>query len=141
MNICIEKNVPVTMRDGVKLSADVYRPDSSAEYPVLLTRLPYNKELQKLVNFSFDVLRAVQAGYVVVVQDTRGRFASEGSFRPFLDEAQDGADTITWAAAQPWSTGTVGMFGGSYLGATQWTAASQAPPALKAMAPRSTAQV
>jgi putative CocE/NonD family hydrolase len=135
MNICIEKNVPVTMRDGVKLSADVYRPDSSAEYPVLLTRLPYNKELQKLVNFSFDVLRAVQAGYVVVVQDTRGRFASEGSFRPFLDEAQDGADTITWAAAQPWSTGTVGMFGGSYLGATQWTAASQAPPALKAMAP------
>ncbi len=135
MNICIEKNVPVTMRDGVKLFADVYRPDTMAGYPVLLTRLPYNKELQKLVNFSFDVLRAVQSGYVVVVQDTRGRFASEGAFRPFFDEAEDGADTIAWAAAQPWSTGAVGMFGGSYLGVTQWTAASQAPPALGAIAP------
>jgi putative CocE/NonD family hydrolase len=135
MNICIEKNIPVTMRDGVKLFADVYRPDSGAEYPVLLTRLPYNKEIQKVVNFSFDVLRAVQAGYVIVVQDARGRFTSEGEFRPFFDEAEDGADTIAWAAAQPWSTGAVGMFGGSYLGVTQWTAASQAPPELKAMTP------
>jgi uncharacterized protein len=135
VNISIEKNIPVTMRDGVKLHADVYRPDADARYPVLVTRLPYNKELQKLVNFSFDVLRAVQAGYVVVVQDTRGRFASEGTFRPFFDEARDGADTISWAAAQPWSSGAVGMFGGSYLGVTQWTAATQAPPALKAMAP------
>jgi uncharacterized protein len=102
MNICIEKNIPVTMRDGVKLFADVYRPDSGAEYPVLLTRLPYNKEIQKVVNFSFDVLRAVQAGYVIVVQDARGRFTSEGEFRPFFDEAEDGADTIAWAAAQTW---------------------------------------
>lgn len=135
MNIIVEKNVPVPMHDGVKLLADVYRPGTADRYPVLLTRLPYNKEVGQLVNGSFDVLRAVQASYVVVAQDTRGRFASEGDFNPFFDEAADGAATIAWAASQPWSTGTVGMFGASYIGATQWTAATQAPPALRAIAP------
>ena len=71
----------------------------------------------------------------MVVQDTRGRYASEGEFNPFFDEAADGADAVAWAAGQPWSTGQVGMTGGSYFGATQWLAASQAPPALKAIAP------
>lgn len=74
----------------------------------------------------------------MVVQDTRGRFASEGVFNPFFDEAADGADTIAWAAAQAWSTGDVGMVGGSYFGATQWLAATEAPPALRAMAPFAT---
>ena len=135
MNIIIEKTVPVTMRDGVMLGTDVYRPDGAERYPVLLTRTPYNKEVGPLVNESFDVLRAVQTGYVVVAQDTRGRYASRGDFNPFFDEARDGADTIAWAADQPWSTGAVGMFGASYFGATQWTAATQAPPALRAIAP------
>jgi uncharacterized protein len=135
VNVIIEKNVPVRMSDGVNLLADVYRPGPADRYPVLLTRLPYNKESTQPLNHSFDVLRAVQTGYVVVAQDTRGRFGSEGDFNPFFDEARDGADTIAWAAAQPWSNGTVGMFGESYFGATQWTAATQAPPALRAIAP------
>jgi uncharacterized protein len=139
MDIRIEKNVRVPMRDGVELATDVYRPDTTQPLPTLLQRLPYNKELPALVNVSLDVLRAVQAGYVVVVQDTRGRYASGGTFNPFFDEAADGADTVAWAAAQPWSTGQVGMVGGSYFGATQWLAATQAPEALKALAPYITA--
>ncbi len=139
MNIVIEKNVPVPMRDGVKLRTDVYRPERAGRYPVLVSRMPYDKEVGQLLNDSFDVLRAVQAGYVVVSQDTRGRYASEGDFNPFFDEARDGADTIAWAAGQPWSSGAVGMFGASYFGATQWTAATQAPPALRAIAPVVTA--
>ena len=135
MNIVIEKGVPVRMRDGVTLATDVYRPDTGERCPTLVTRLPYNKEVNQLLNFGFDVLRGVQAGYVVVSQDTRGRYASAGEFNPFFDEARDGADTIAWAAGQAWSTGAVGMIGGSYFGATQWTAATQTPEALKAIAP------
>ena len=87
------------MRDGATLATDVYRPDTAERCPTLVMRLPYNKEVNQLLNFSFDVLRGVQAGYVVVSQDTRGRYASEGEFNPFFDEGQDGADTIAWAAA------------------------------------------
>lgn len=134
MEIRIEKSLRVPMRDGVLLATDVYRPADDGAYPTIVNRLPYDKELP-IVNFSFDTLRAVQAGYAVVVQDTRGRYQSEGHFTAFVDEATDGADTIAWAAAQPWSTGSVGMVGGSYFGATQWLAASQAPAALKAIAP------
>lgn len=135
MSLVVEKNVMVGMRDGVKLATDVYRPDGSGPFPTIVQRLPYDKELPVLVNFCFDVLRAAQAGYAVVVQDTRGRFRSEGTFDAFSDEARDGADTIAWAAAQPWSTGAVGMTGGSYFGATQWLAATEAPDALRALAP------
>jgi putative CocE/NonD family hydrolase len=84
--------------------------------------------------FAFDIMRAVQAGYVVVIQDARGRFGSEGKSLPHFQEANDGADTIEWAAAQEWSSGAVGGFGGSYLGVTQWQAAREQPPALRAMA-------
>jgi putative CocE/NonD family hydrolase len=135
VNIVIEKGVPVRMRDGTTLATDVYRPETGERCPVLVTRLPYNKEVNQLLNFGFDILRGVQAGYAVVAQDTRGRYASEGQFNPFFDEGRDGADTIAWAAGQPWSSGAVGMIGGSYFGATQWTAATQAPEALKAIAP------
>lgn len=135
MHVVVEKNVMVAMRDGVRLATDVYRPEGEGPFPTVVQRLPYNKELPTLVNFCFDVLRAAQAGYAVVVQDTRGRFASEGEFVPFTDEAADGADTVAWAAGQPWSNGQVGMVGGSYFGATQWLAATEAPDALKAMAP------
>jgi putative CocE/NonD family hydrolase len=131
----VEKNVLVPMRDGVQLAADVYRPDIPDPCPTLLLRTPYNRELPTLLNYSFDVLRGTQAGYAVVAQDTRGRYASQGTFNPFFDEAADGADSIAWAAAQPWSSGAVGMIGGSYFGATQWTAATQAPEALRGIAP------
>jgi len=134
VDLLISKNVQVPMRDGVQLATDVYRPAADGRYPTIVNRLPYDKELP-IVNFSFDVLRAARAGYAVAVQDTRGRYQSEGSFVPFAHEAADGADAIAWAAAQPWSTGEVGMVGGSYFGATQWLAATQSPPALRAIAP------
>ena len=86
-------------------------------------------------NDIFDILRAVQAGYTVVAQDVRGRYASEGTFNPHVQETDDGLDAFAWAAAQPWSNGVLGTFGGSYLGATQWLPAREQPPALRAMAP------
>lgn len=139
MRIIIDKNVQVPMRDGVALATDIYRPDTEQALPVLVQRLPYNKELPTLLSFALDVQRAARSGYAVIVQDTRGRFASEGEFNPFMDEAEDGADTVQWAAEQAWSNGQVGMVGGSYFGATQWLAATQAPEALKAIAPFVTA--
>jgi putative CocE/NonD family hydrolase len=84
---------------------------------------------------TFTILRAVQAGYKVVTQDVRGRYASEGMFNPHIQETQDGVDAFAWAAAQPWSNGVVGAFGGSYLGGTQWLPAREQPSALRAMAP------
>jgi len=135
MSLVIDKNIMVGMRDGVRLATDVYRPAGGGPYPTVVQRTPYDKELPVLRNWSFDVLRAAQAGYAVVVQDTRGRFQSEGIFDAFTYEARDGADTIAWAATQSWSTGAVGMAGGSYFGATQWLAAVEAGPALRAIAP------
>jgi uncharacterized protein len=135
MRLIIDKDIMVPMRDGVHLATDVYRHDTSEPSPVLLQRLPYNKELSASCNLALDILRAVQAGYAVVVQDTRGRFKSGGTFTPFVHEADDGVDAIDWAAHQPWSTGKVGMIGGSYVGATQWLPATRSPEALQAIAP------
>ena len=135
MSLTIEKNLKVAMRDGVLLASDVYRPAGDGRYPVVMLRLPYNKEQPVLLFLAGDILRVAQAGYAVVVQDCRGTWASEGAFSPYFQEAEDGADAIAWAAAQAWSTGVVGMMGASYYGATQWLAASLAPPALKAIAP------
>lgn len=135
MRIVIEKGVAVPMRDGVELVADVYLPEGRGPFPALLHRVPYSREAPRIVNFSLDAHRSVQAGYAVVVQDVRGRFASGGSFTPFLDDASDGADTIAWILTQPWSSGRVGMAGGSYAGTTQWAAARERPPALTAIAP------
>jgi putative CocE/NonD family hydrolase len=135
MNILIEKNIMVPMRDGVRLATDVYRPAEGGPVPVLLSRLPYNKELPMMAQAAIDALRAVQAGYAVVFQDCRGRFASEGEFTPMFNEAVDGADTVAWIIQQPWSTGQVGTVGGSYLGFTQWLLARERPEGLRAMAP------
>jgi uncharacterized protein len=135
MNILIEKNVMVPMRDGVRLATDVYRPTEGGPFPVLISRLPYNKELPMMAQAAIDTSRAVQAGYAVVLQDCRGRFASEGEFTPIFNEASDGADSVDWIAQQTWSTGQVGTVGGSYLGFTQWLLAKEQPEALRAMAP------
>ena len=135
MQLTIEKHLQVPMRDGVLLATDVYRPAGAGPFPVVMMRLPYNKEQPVLLFLAGDILRVAQAGYAVVVQDCRGTWASEGEFSPYFQEAEDGADAIAWAAAQAWSTGDVGMMGASYYGATQWLAATQAPPALKAIAP------
>jgi putative CocE/NonD family hydrolase len=134
--ILIDKNVMVPMRDGVRLATDVYRLDNAAPAPVLLARTPYDKERAVAsTGVPFDIMRAVQAGYTVVIQDVRGRFASEGTCNAHFQEDRDGADTIAWAAVQPWSSGGVGTFGGSYVGCTQWIPAREQPPALRAMAP------
>jgi len=139
MRLIIDRDVPVEMRDGTVLRADVYRPDSDATWPVLLQRTPYDKNVPRISALLLNPIRAASAGYAVVVQDVRGRFASDGDFYTFRHEPDDGYDTIAWAAAQPWSAGQVGMFGLSYVGATQWLAAITTPPALATMVPVVTA--
>ncbi|MDQ1749898.1 MAG: uncharacterized protein QOE71_954, partial [Pseudonocardiales bacterium] len=139
--VIVERDVWIAMRDGVRLQADVWRPGTPGRYPALLQRTPYNRadSFAVVVNAGIEPLRAVAAGYVVAIQDTRGRFGSEGHFRPFIDEGADGADTIAWLASQPYCDGNVGMYGASYYAATQLLAALHQPPALKAIVPQVTA--
>ena len=132
--VTVERGVKATMRDGVVLLADVYRPKREGRFPVLLQRTPYNKSGE--TDFGY---RAAQSGYVVIVQDVRGRYSSEGEWYPFLHESQDGYDTVEWAAALPFSNGKVGMFGGSYVGATQMLTAIAHPPHLAGICPVVTA--
>ncbi|MEO8028231.1 MAG: CocE/NonD family hydrolase [Bryobacteraceae bacterium] len=119
--------VKVTMRDGVRLATNVFRPAGTSKVPVILIRTPYGKGTELSRNYQFFVDR----GYAVVIQDVRGRHDSGGEFDPRNQERPDGDDTLTWVAHQPWSTGKVGMMGGSYLGITQWRAAESGNPALK----------
>src|SRR5712671_6354577 len=132
--ITVERNVAAKMRDGVTLRADIYRPKAEGRYPVLLVRTPYDK--QWISDFGH---RAAARGYVVIAQDVRGRFESEGEWYTFKYESQDGYDTVEWAAALPYSNGKVGMFGGSYVGATQFLAAMAKPPHLAGICPNVTA--
>jgi putative CocE/NonD family hydrolase len=131
-----EKDVPIPMGDAVILRADILRPRAKGRFPVLVYRTPYGKH-SALKNYS-TFAHAVQRGYAVVVQDVRGRYASEDEFVPYKNEGRDGYDTIEWAARQPWSNGKVGTFGLSYPGAVQWLAAMESPPHLKAMVPAMT---
>ena len=127
------------MRDGTVLRSDIYRPNDNGTYPVLLIRGPYDK---RVAISSFGNAHAAwfaEHGYIVVVQDTRGRFASDGEFYPFAHESDDGFDSVEWAARILGSDGQVGMFGFSYLGATQLLAATTRPPSLKAIVPGFTA--
>ena len=132
--VIVERNVPVKMRDGVVLRADIYRPKAEGKFPVLLTRTPYDKRGE----MDFGPMAAAR-GYVVVTQDVRGRYTSEGEWYTFKNESQDGYDTVEWAAALPYSNGKVGMFGGSYVGATQMLAAIASPPHLAGILPIVTA--
>lgn len=137
--VAIERDVPVPLPDGTTLRADVWRPADGRPAPVLLQRTPYDKAFALVVQTGLDPARAVAAGYAVVVQDVRGRYASEGTFEPLVHEAADGAATVAWAAAQPFCDGRVAMYGGSYVGATQLLAAGERPPALRALLPHVTA--
>jgi len=129
-----ERDTVVVMRDGIKLYADVFRPEAAGKFPVLLQRTPYDK------NYGTEFgLKAAARGYVVIIEDVRGRYASEGEWYPFKNEMNDGYDTIEWAAALAYSTGKVGMFGGSYVGATQMLAAIGHPPHLAGILPVVTA--
>ena len=129
----VEKNVPARMRDGTVLRADVYRPPTPGRYPALLQRTPYSKHDGE-ASRRFGAIAA--RGFVVVVQDTRGRYMSDGVAVPH-DEGDDGFDTVQWAALLPGVDGRVGMFGGSYLATTQLEAATRRPPALVALFPAS----
>ena len=138
-SLSLERDVPVTMRDGTVLAADVWR--AAAPGPVLLQRTAYDKgELVVAAHHAgLDPLRAVAAGFTVVIQDVRGRFASEGEFSPFLQEAADGADTIAWVRDQPFCDGRVLTYGTSYNGALQLLAAAEAPEGLVALSATETA--
>ena len=135
MSVIIDKNVDAKMRDGTVLRADIYRPAADGKYPVLLQRTPYNKEFWPFTWPLLDPTRAAEAGYVVAIQDVRGRWASDGEFFLYRDEFADGHDSVAWASELPYSDGSVAMYGISYMGGSSWNAASTAPPALKAIAP------
>ena len=136
MSVTVDKNVDVPLRDGTRLRADVYRPANPGKYPVLLQRTPYNKELWPITALTLDPIRAAAAGFAVVIQDVRGRWASEGeTYFPYRHELKDGYDSLEWAASQPYSSGAVGCYGLSYMGATSWLAAASGHPALKALSP------
>ncbi len=131
-----QSGVAIPMRDGVVLRAEVWRPAGEGKFPTLVYRTPYGAKRAAEGYSIFD--KAVERGYAVVIQDVRGRYASDGEFLPYQQEGRDGYDTIEWAARQPWSDGNVGTFGLSYPGAVQWLAAMERPPHLRAMVPAMT---
>jgi len=136
LDLIVQHDVPMKTRDGVTLYADIYRPKSAEKFPVILMRTPYDKSVSWAVG---PVFQMVQRGYVIIIQDVRGRYTSEGEWYPFRHEQADGYDTVEWAAALPYSNGKVGMMGASYVGATQMLAAIAQPPHLAAIAPNMTA--
>lgn len=136
--VAVTRDLPVRMPDGATLYADHLRPRGAGSYPTILIRTPYGRPSEAgplgLLPSGAPVLFA-ERGYNVIVQGTRGRFRSEGTFEPFLHEREDGLATLDWVAAQPWFDGSLGMWGLSYYGYTQWAVAADAPPYLKAIVP------
>lgn len=133
-DISVQKDVPVTMRDGTTLYADIYRPNDQIRYPILILRTPYNKEDAQTMNYAHPIWYA-KHGYVVIVQDTRGRWSSEGEFFPLQFEGKDGYDTIQWAIELPNTIPKVGLYGFSYIGLAQLLTAAEQPPGLCCIAP------
>lgn len=128
-NISEPQNINVPMRDGIRLSATLILPaDIGKPVPAILVRTPYGKEMFQTAYYTF-----VRRGYAVLIQDVRGRNCSEGEWNPMYHEQEDGNDTLNWIAGQSWSSGDIGMYGGSYLGYVQWAAASSGNPHLKAL--------
>lgn len=136
--IRMDFDVEMKTRDGVILRADVIRPDITAKVPAILARTPYNKSMQFHMQRQFPPTAAAQAGYAYVIQDIRGRYASEGEW-DFKDltsaNINDGHDAVEWVASEPWCDGNVGMAGGSYVAETQMAAAMAQPPSLGCIAP------
>jgi putative CocE/NonD family hydrolase len=117
----IQLDLGVPMRDSIRLSADLYRPATGDRFPTLLLRTYYDNQNPLYVDWA---ARFAQAGYAVVLQDCRGRYDSDGTWRPYLDEMSDGHDTLEWLGQQPWCDGNVGTFGISY---NAFTATRPAP--------------
>jgi uncharacterized protein len=132
--VAFEPDVAMKTRDGVTLYADIFRPKAEGQFPVLLQRTPYGKKNDISIG-----MQGAARGYVMIIQDVRGRFASAGEWYVFKHESEDGYDTVEWAAALPYSNGKVGMWGGSYVGATQLLAAIAHPPHLAGICPYVTA--
>ena len=130
LEVSVENNLEMVARDGVTLRADVYHPNDSNKYPSLVCRTPYNKMTPRYVETATDL---ASRGYCVVVQDFRGRYASDGNYewmwreRSETHDSEDGYDTIEWLNRQDWCNGRIGMWGASYFGATQWQAAAEKP--------------
>ena len=133
-NLRVEYDVKTNMRDQVSLSSDIYFPIGTGPWPVILIRTPYNNQMPELIIESATYF--AQNGYVVVSQDVRGRFDSDGIFEPWVNEFNDGYDTIEWIGKQTWCNGNVGMHGPSYVGNVQWQAAAMNSKYLKAIVPR-----
>ena len=147
-DVIIDSNIMVAMRDGVRLATDIHRPArrghaASGKFPVVVERTPYDKTGVRIsertatnpepLNRAAVAAYFVRHGYVVVIQDLRGRYRSEGTFTKYLGEANDGCDTLAWIAAQPWCNGSIGTFGLSYCAHTQTAMISLKPPGLKSM--------
>lgn len=133
--VAVEREVMISMRDGVRLAADIYRPARDGQpadgtFPALLQRTPYGK-----AGAEAEARYYAERGYVVVMNDVRGQFGSEGTWRMMVDDPEDGYDVVEWIAAQPWSDGQVGTFGTSYPGGTQHALAELNPPHLTTMVP------
>jgi uncharacterized protein len=118
----------VPMRDGVKLATSIFLPEGNGPFPIVLQRTPYGKEA-----FSQGAAGWTKAGFAFVVQDCRGKGKSEGAYHPFVEDPQDGFDSVEWLAKQPWSTGKIGMYGASAMGIAANLAAMENPPHLKAI--------
>jgi uncharacterized protein len=131
----VDRDVAIPMRDGIVLRADVYRPETGAAVAAIVNRTPYDRTSPLIQLAAIEPERVVDAGFALVCQDVRGRFASEGDFYTFVSEGEDTFDTVEWAAAQPWCDGAVGMAGRSYAAAVQWLGAAERPPHLKAISP------
>ena len=130
-HVHLQTKIQIPMPDGIRLTADLYRPAGEDKAPTVLIRTPYGRKgLNQFIASLF-----AERGFNVVCQDTRGRFASKGDFEPYVDEAEDGEATLAWIAAQSWSNGRIGMWGQSYVGYVQWAAASTGTPHLHAMLP------
>jgi len=127
-----DANVRVPMRDGVTLAADIFRPDAPGKFPAILVRTPYNRASEST---SIEARWFAARGYVVIEQDVRGRYDSDGVFYAFKNETNDGYDTDEWLGKQPWFDGNLGTMGGSYVGYVQWAQAVGGSRYLKAMVP------
>jgi hypothetical protein len=130
-DVVVKLDVHVPMRDGIQLSTNIFLPNAEGSFPTILLRTPYgNGDANNDIAIAY-----AKSGYAYVIQDTRGRFESQGVFNPFMDEAQDGYDCQEWICKQSWSNGKIGMTGSSYVGFTQWISAPLGSPAVKAILP------
>jgi putative CocE/NonD family hydrolase len=129
-DVTVDTNLRAAMPDGVHLVCDHYAPRARGDFPTVLIRTPYDRKRNGIF-----AQRFAERGYHVVVQDTRGRFESEGTFSPYGGEDEDGAATATWLVRQPWFNGQLGTWGASYLGYVQWALAAAKPGAVQAMVP------